>query len=202
LAQVAQHLQVDIWEAIEAASTKPFGFMPFYPGPGIGGHCIGVDPIYLSWKARIQGVDIHFIDLARRLNAQMPRYVVERAVYLLNAHGRKAVGGSRILILGVSYKSNVSDIRESPAIEILEGLHRLGARVSYHDPHVPELKNEHFCLRSEPLSPANLRAKDLMIVTTYHKGVDYGRIARYARLIFDTRNVRFPTARSSKVIRL
>ena len=202
LAQVAQALGINIWEAIQAAATKPFGFMPFYPGPGIGGHCIGIDPIYLSWKARLQGAEIHFIELARRINASMPRFVVERAVYTLNARARKAVNGSKILILGISYKRDVADTRESPAFEILHELHRLGAKVSYHDPHVPEFKNEGFGLRSEPLTARNLKSKDLVIVTTNHSRVNYGLVAKHARLIFDTRNVNHPAFHSPKVVRL
>ena len=202
LAQVADALGVNIWEAIEAASTKPFGYMPFYPGPGIGGHCIGIDPIYLSWKARLQGVDIHFIELARRINAEMPRFVVERAVYTLNARARKAVSESKILLVGVSYKKDVADTRESPAFEILHRLKNLGAQVGYYDPYVPRMKNEVFDMQSEPLTPRNLREKDLVIVTTNHSCVDYELVAKHARLIFDTRNISHPTFRSPKVVRL
>lgn len=202
LAQVANALGVNIWEAIEAASTKPFGYMPFYPGPGIGGHCIGIDPIYLSWKARLQGVDIHFIELARRINAEMPRFIVERSVYILNARARKAISKSKILILGVSYKRDVADTRESPAFEILHQLHNLGAKVSYHDPFVPAVKNDNFDLRSEPLKARNLRAKDLVIITTNHTRVNYAMVAKHARFIFDTRNIAHPAFRSPKVVRL
>lgn len=202
LAQVADKLGVNIWEAVQAASTKPFGYMPFYPGPGIGGHCIGVDPLYLSWKARMQGVDLHFIELARRINAQMPRFVVERAAQILNAHAKKAVSGSKILILGVAYKRDVSDTRESPAFEIIHELRHLGAQVAYHDPHVPGVKNEEFELRSEPLTRANLRSKDLVIVTTDHSRLNYRLVAREARLVFDTRNISHPAFRSEKVVRL
>lgn len=202
LAQVARALGINIWEAIDAASSKPFGYMPFYPGPGIGGHCIGIDPIYLSWKARLHGHEIDFIELARRVNARMPRFVTEQAVNLLNAHLGKAVKGSKILLLGVSYKPDVSDMRESPALEILELLKNLGAKVSYHDPFVPELKNDHFDLRSEPLKPLTIRSKDLIIVTTGHSKVNYTVIAKHARLIFDTRNIPTPAFRSPKVIRL
>ena len=202
LAQAAEHLKINIWEAVEAASSKPFGFMPFYPGPGIGGHCIGVDPIYLSWKARLQGVDLHFIELARRVNAQMPHFVVERAVFTLNARLQKAISGSKILVLGVAYKRDVADTRESPAFEILHGLKKLGARVNYHDPYVPEIKNERLSLRSLGLTPANLRSQDLVMVVTDHSGVNYGTIAKYARLIFDTRNISHPSFSKDKVVRL
>ena len=202
LAQVARALGVNIWEAIDAASSKPFGFMPFYPGPGIGGHCIGIDPIYLSWKARVHGQEIDFIELARRINARMPHFVTGQAVNLLNSRLHKAVNGSKILIMGVSYKPNVSDVRESPAIEILELLRGLGAKVSYHDPFVPEVKSEHFMLRSEPLSPTLIKKKDLVIVTTGHSRVNYSLLARHARLIFDTRNIKSPAFQNPKVVRL
>lgn len=202
IAQVAEPLKINIWEAIQAASSKPFGFMPFYPGPGIGGHCIGVDPVYLSWKARVHGADIHFIELARKVNAEMPKFVVERAVYALNARAHKAVSRSKVLVLGVSYKRDVSDTRESPAFEILHGLKELGARVSYHDPHVPSVKNENLELDSEPLTDRNLQAKDLVIVVTDHTGVDYGFVVQHARLIFDTRNIKHPSFSSPKVVRL
>ena len=202
LAQVADALKIDIWETIEAASTKPFGFMPFYPGPGIGGHCIGVDPLYLSWKARLQGVDIHFIELARRINTEMPRFVVERAVYALNARARKAASISRILVLGVSYKRDVADTRESPAFEVIHLLKSLGAKVTYHDPFVPRLENDTVQLQSEKLTPKTLRSKDLVIVTTHHSKVDYALVAKEAGLIFDTRNVDWPQKYASKVIRL
>jgi UDP-N-acetyl-D-glucosamine dehydrogenase len=202
LARVAQRLGVNVWEAIEAASTKPFGYMAFYPGPGIGGHCIGIDPVYLSWKARLQGVDIHFIELARRINAEMPRFVVERAVYTLNDRAGKAVKGSKILLLGVSYKADVGDTRESPALDILHGLRDLGAVVSYHDPFVPQLKTDDLDLRSEPLSAGNLRRKDLVIVVTNHSRTNYALIAKHARLIFDTRNVKSPVFKTNKVVHL
>lgn len=202
LARAAKSLGVNIWEAIEAARTKPFGFMAFYPGPGIGGHCIGVDPLYLSWKARVQGVDIHFIELARRINAEMPEFVVEQAAHTLNARSAKAVRGSKIMILGVSYKADVSDTRESPALDILTSLKKLGAKISYHDPHVPKLNHKGIELSSEALTPQTLRKKDLIIITTPHSAVDYEFVAKYARLIYDSRNVRIPERYASKVVRL
>ena len=202
IARVADALKVDIWEAIDAASSKPFGYMPFYPGPGIGGHCIGVDPIYLSWKARIQGVDIHFIELARRINAEMPRFVVERLVHTLNARAHKAVSVSKILILGISYKRDVSDTRESPAFEILHGLEGLGAKLTYHDPFVPEIDHDNLGLHSEPLTAKGLKSKDLVVVTTNHSSVDYEFVAKNARLIFDTRNVNWPSKYAEKVVKL
>ena len=202
LAKVADALKIDIWEAIDAASTKPFGYMPFYPGPGIGGHCIGVDPLYLSWKARIQGVDIHFIELARRMNAEMPRFVVDRAVHILNSYAQKAVSVSRILILGLSYKKDVSDTRESPAFEIIHGLQTMGAKLHYHDPYVPSLEHNKQNWRSEPLTAQSLRSKDLVIVTTNHSRVNYDFVAKNARLIFDTRNIRWPAKYAEKIVKL
>jgi UDP-N-acetyl-D-glucosamine dehydrogenase len=189
LARAAENLNVNIWEAIDAAKTKPFGYMPFYPGPGIGGHCIGVDPIYLSWKARLHGYDLHFIELARRINAEMPRYVVSKAVYALNQHLGKAISRSRVMLLGVSYKKDVADTRESPALDILGELKHLGAAVSYHDPYVPQIRNEDLRLKSQPLSPAVLKKQDLVLITTNHSKFNYKKIVENSRLIFDTRNV-------------
>ncbi|MBN1689194.1 MAG: nucleotide sugar dehydrogenase [Candidatus Omnitrophica bacterium] len=189
LARAATSLQVNIWEAIDAAKTKPFGFMPFYPGPGIGGHCIGVDPIYLSWKARIHGADLHFIELARRVNAEMPSYVVSQAVYTLNQYAGKAISRSKVMVLGISYKKDVADTRESPALDVIEKLKALGAKVSYHDPYVSQISHHHLTLRSKPLTAANLRKQDLVIIATDHTDFDYKMIVAKSRLIYDTRNV-------------
>ncbi len=201
LARAAESLQVNIWEAVDAAKTKPFGYMPFYPGPGIGGHCIGVDPIYLSWKARVHGTDLHFIELARRVNAEMPRYVVSKAVYALNRYLGKAISRSRVMLLGLAYKKDVSDTRESPALDILEELSQLGAKVSYHDPYVPRLQNQTLSLESTPLTAQNLKKQDLVILTTNHSKFDYKLIARTSRLIFDTRNV-FKHVKQPNIVRL
>lgn len=202
LAKIANVLKINIWEAIDAASTKPFGFMPFYPGPGIGGHCIGVDPIYLSWKARTQGADVRFIELARRVNEEMPRFVIDKAMHILNTRTHKAMSLSKILILGVSYKRDVSDTRESPALEIIHGLEELGAKVNYHDPFVPQIKNETIHLKSLPLKVKNLKAADLVIVVTDHTSLDYDYIAKNARVIFDTRNVKWSEKYNGKLIKL
>lgn len=188
LARAAGNLKVNIWEAIDAAKTKPFGFMPFYPGPGIGGHCIGIDPIYLSWKARFHGADLHFIELARRLNAEMPHYVVSQAVYALNAHLQKAVSRSRVLILGVTYKKDVSDTRESPALDIMEELKQLGAQVNYHDPYVAQITHRSLKLRSVPLTRSTLKKQDLVILATNHSKFNPRLIVSNSRLIYDTRN--------------
>jgi UDP-N-acetyl-D-glucosamine dehydrogenase len=188
LARAAENLKVNIWEAIDAAKTKPFGYMAFYPGPGIGGHCIGIDPLYLSWKARIHGSDLHFIELARRVNAEMPHYVVTQSVYALNQHLGKAISRSRVLVLGAAYKRDVADMRESPSLEIMEHLKRLGAEVSYHDPYVPEIQTEHLKLESLPLTAKFLRKQDLVILVTDHSKFNYKMIVENSCLIFDTRN--------------
>lgn len=201
LAQAAESLGVNIWEAIDAAKTKPFGFMAFYPGPGIGGHCIGIDPLYLSWKARLHGAELHFIDLARRVNAQMPEYVVSHAVYTLNQRQHKAVSRSKILLLGASYKKDVSDTRESPAIDILREFKHLGAQINYHDPYVPELKDSEFSLKSQPLTPAVLKKQDLVVLTTNHSLFDLKSIQKHSRLIFDTRNA-FKGFEQKNIVRL
>ncbi len=201
LARAAESLGVNIWEAVEAAKTKPFGYMPFYPGPGIGGHCIGIDPLYLSWKARLHGEELHFIELARRMNAEMPHYVVTQAVYALNQKLGKAVSRSKILILGVSYKKDVSDVRESPALDILHELKELGAQVAYHDPHVPELSEGLVRMKSLPLTDAVLRRHDLVLLATNHTAFNRSRIVKKSRLIYDTRNF-FQGIRSQKLVRL
>ncbi|MFZ5802778.1 MAG: nucleotide sugar dehydrogenase [Candidatus Omnitrophota bacterium] len=201
LAQAAEGLNVDIWEAIDAAKSKPFGYMPFYPGPGIGGHCIGIDPIYLSWKARLQGDHLHFIELARRVNAGMPHYVVSKSVLALNTFRKKAVAKSRVLILGVSYKKNISDQRESPALDMLQEFQKLGAQVSYHDPLVPSLQLPSGTMRSVPLTETTLKRQDLVLVATDHDSVDYGKIVKHAPLVFDSRN-RLRRFVSEKIVRL
>lgn len=201
LARAAAGLKVDIWEAIEAAKTKPFGYMPFFPGPGIGGHCIGVDPIFLSWKSRMLGNELHFIELARRTNAEMPRYVVSQAIYALNKHKKKAVNNARILILGVSYKKDVADTRESPALDILTEFHGLGAKVAYHDPYVPELSEGKLKLKSQLLTPQLLKRQDLVILTSDHSCFDKEKIVSSATLIYDTRNA-FKSFSEKHIVRL
>jgi UDP-N-acetyl-D-glucosamine dehydrogenase len=201
LAIAAHNLKIDIWEVIEAAKTKPFGFMPFYPGPGVGGHCIGIDPLYLSWKARIHGSDLHFIELARRVNSEMPEHVVSQVVFALSRHRGKAISRARILILGMSYKKDVADWRESPAIAIMQKLEKLGARVVYHDPFVPEADHEGVCARSHALSPALLKKQDIVVITTDHTDTDYASVVEHSRLIYDTRNV-LRNYNSPKIVRL
>ncbi len=187
LAVMCHRLGVDVWEIIGAAATKPFGFMPFYPGPGLGGHCIPVDPSYLAWKMKSLNFEPRFIELAASINARMPDYAVERMGDLLNAR-RKSLNGSRILVLGAAYKPDVTDVRESPSLDVMKLLMDRGAKVSYHDPFVPAVRVEARRLRSVPLSRAVLRACDLAVVLTAHRGVDYGLVIANAPVVFDARN--------------
>jgi UDP-N-acetyl-D-glucosamine dehydrogenase len=188
MAQLCYQLGIDSWEVIGAAATKPFGFMAFYPGPGIGGHCIPLDPHYLSWKARLHGFEARFIGLAEEVNSHMPAHVVQLVQDGLNSH-RKAVKGARVLILGVAYKRDINDVRESPALGIVEQLMHKGAEVSYHDPFVPEMKLDgRGSLASVPLSDAALSSCDCAVIVTDHSDLDYSRVVRLAPLVVDTRN--------------
>ena len=187
VALMSRRLAIDPWEVIRAAATKPFGYMPFYPGPGLGGHCIPIDPLYLSWKLRSLKFTARFIELADAVNSAMPEHVVERVRDALNAH-RKAVNGSRVLVAGVAYKRDISDMRESPAIDVIEHLHRLGAEVAYVDPHVPTLEEGAITLRSESPS-ASFAGWDAVVIVTDHKAFDWTRMVREAQLIVDTRDV-------------
>lgn len=187
LALIANVLGVDVWEVISAAATKPFGFVPFYPGPGLGGHCIPVDPHYLAWKLRSLNYRARFVELASEVNGEMPRFVVEQVTQALNEQ-RKCLNGARILVLGVAYKRNVGDVRESPAIEILEMLLERRADVSYVDSFVPQLQLEHETLQAIPLTDEALRSADCVVIVTDHSEVDYERVVRLAPLVVDTRN--------------
>jgi UDP-N-acetyl-D-glucosamine dehydrogenase len=191
LKQLAQRMGMDIWEVIDAAATKPFGFMPFYPGPGLGGHCIPVDPYYLSWKAREYDFATRFIELAGEVNTAMPYHVVEAIAQALNDR-QKALKGSRILVLGVAYKKDVDDLRESPTLKIMQLLMERGARVAYNDPYFAQLhKMRHYDysqLRSVELTPANLAGFDCVVIATDHSSYDYQAIAEAAPLVVDTRN--------------
>jgi UDP-N-acetyl-D-glucosamine dehydrogenase len=206
LAQLCHQLNIDSWEVIKAAATKPFGFMPFYPGPGIGGHCIPLDPHYLSWKARLHGFEARFIGLAEEVNSRMPQHVVNLVVEGLNRH-KKAVNGSRILVLGVAYKRDIDDMRESPALAIIDQLAQKGAEVVYHDPFVPTLSlegNGHR-LESIELTDAEITRADCVIVITDHSPIDYGKVLTLSSLLVDTRNVSqglLTEATAGKVIRL
>lgn len=186
---LADKMHIDIHEVIDAAATKPFGFVPYYPGPGIGGHCIPIDPFYLTWKAREYGLHTRFIELAGEINSSMPRWVVNKIASALNDR-EKSIKGSRILLLGIAYKRNVDDMRESPSIEIMELLQDKGAKVAYSDPHVPHfpaMRAHHFDLHSVALNEEMLREYDCVVLATAHNAFDYDLIAKNARLIVDTR---------------
>ncbi len=187
MAIVCDKLGVDVWEVIEAAATKPFGFMKFMPGPGVGGHCIPLDPHYLAWKMRTLNYRTRFIELAGEINAAMPEYWVEQVVDRLNEQG-KAARGSTVLVLGVAYKKDIDDIRESPALDVIRLLCRRGAAVQYHDPYVPVLREDDVDLKSVPLSAETLKAADCTIIVTDHSAVDYGLVARHARAVVDSRH--------------
>jgi UDP-N-acetyl-D-glucosamine dehydrogenase len=188
IAIVCDKLGVDVWEVINAAATKPFGFMKFTPGPGIGGHCIPLDPHYLAWKMRTLNYKTRFIDLASDINSNMPEYVVEKVAAALNEM-RKAVRGSRILVLGVAYKRDIDDVRESPALDVIRLLEGRGAHVEYHDPFVPEFREDEHVRKGVELSDEMLRWADAVVVVTDHQGVDYQRVVDHAALVVDTRNV-------------
>ena len=188
---IADRMQIDIHEVIRAAATKPFGFVPYYPGPGLGGHCIPIDPFYLTWKAREYGVHTKFIELAGEINSSMPQWVVNKCIDALNERG-KAVRGSRILVLGIAYKKNVGDMRESPAVELMELLTAKGALIDYSDPHVavfPRMRKYHFDLKSVSLDAKAISAYDLVLLATDHAKFDYSLIQKHAQLIVDTRGV-------------
>jgi UDP-N-acetyl-D-glucosamine dehydrogenase len=186
---VADKMGIDIFEVIDAAATKPFGFVPYYPGPGLGGHCIPIDPFYLTWKAREYGVHTRFIELAGEINSAMPEWVVQKIAAGLNQQG-KAVKGSRLLLIGIAYKKNVDDLRESPALELLDRLEALGAKVDYHDPHIPTippLRRGHYAHTSIDLTAATLAGYDAVVIATNHDSIDYALIELNAKLIIDTR---------------
>jgi UDP-N-acetyl-D-glucosamine dehydrogenase len=185
MALLCHKFNVDVWEVIAAASSKPFGFMPFYPGPGLGGHCIPIDPVYLSWKARANGFEPRLIEVAQQINSTMPAQVVDRIATALNEQ-EKPLRGSRVHILGVAYKRDIADMRESPAIDIMHLLLEKGALISYSDPFIPRLVEHRLVLESQPLS--SIREKDCVVIVTDHTDFDYEAIVRDARLIVDTRN--------------
>ncbi|NRN30269.1 nucleotide sugar dehydrogenase [Photorhabdus heterorhabditis] len=186
---VTDKMGIDIHEVIRAAATKPFGFVPYYPGPGLGGHCIPIDPFYLTWKAREYGINTRFIELSGEVNSSMPDYVVNKTILALNK-ANKSINGSRILILGIAYKKNVDDMRESPSVHIMEKLQALGANIEYSDPHVPvfpKMREHHFNLISQPITENNLQTFDCVILATDHDKFDYELIINNATLVVDTR---------------
>lgn len=188
---VADKMNIDIYEVIAAAATKPFGFVPYYPGPGLGGHCIPIDPFYLTWKAREFGLHTRFIELAGEINSYMPEWVMNKLTSALNDRG-KALRGSNILVLGIAYKKNVDDMRESPSVMLMEMLRDMGANVAYHDPHVPvfpKMREHHFDLSSVALTPETVASYDCVLLATNHDVVDYEMVSKSAKLIVDTRGV-------------
>ena len=190
---IYEAMGIDIWEVIEAAKSKPFGFMPFYPGPGLGGHCIPIDPFYLTWKAREFGYATRFIELAGQVNRDMPAHVIGRLRDVLSQRQRKALNGARVLVLGLAYKKNVDDLRESPSLTLIELLEAAGASADYHDPFIAEimLTREHKSLagrRSQPLTPAAIKSYDVVLIATDHDDVDYRLVVENAALVVDTRN--------------
>jgi len=187
MAIVCDKLGVNVWEVIDAAATKPFGFMRFTPGPGIGGHCIPLDPHYLAWKMRTLNYKTRFIDLASEINSDMPRYVVEKIADALNDE-RKAVNGSRVLVLGIAYKKDIDDMRESPALDVMRLLEELGAHVVYHDPYVPSFQENGASHHGVALTDEEIRKADAIVIVTDHSSVDYQRVVNIARLVVDTRN--------------
>jgi UDP-N-acetyl-D-glucosamine dehydrogenase len=184
---VCDKLGVNVWEVIDAAATKPFGFMKFTPGPGIGGHCIPLDPHYLAWKMRTLNYKTRFIDLASEINSEMPALVVERVAQALNAQ-KKPVNGSRILVLGVAYKKDIDDMRESPALDVIRLLEEQSAHVVYHDPHVASFREDGHERHSVDLTDAELSSADCVVIVTDHSSIDYQRVVDLARMVVDTRN--------------
>jgi len=200
---VADRMGIDIYEVIRAAATKPFGFVPYYPGPGLGGHCIPIDPFYLTWKAKEYGLNTRFIELAGEINSYMPEYVVEKVVFGLNRN-KKAVNGSKILILGIAYKKDIDDMRESPAVEVMSKLEILGANISYSDPHVPifpKMRKHKFDLRSVEINEKTIANFDCVVLTTDHSRFNYELIAANANLIVDTRGKFYNSQYDLKIVR-
>jgi len=202
LALMCDRLKVDVWEVIEAAATKPFGFMKFTPGPGLGGHCIPIDPLYLSWKLKSLNYNARFIELASEINTNMPRYVVGKVQDALNLH-QKSVNGSKILILGVAYKPDIDDIRESPALDIIHLLEEKGAAIEYHDPFISRIDHEGWMFESISDLKAHVAAADCVVIVTNHSQYDYPQILEDSQLIVDTRNALGLKSRNNpKVVRL
>ena len=186
-------MDIDVWDVIDAAATKPFGFMPFYPGPGLGGHCIPIDPFYLSYKAKEFDVPTRFIELAGEINTKMPNYVVEKIIYALSESSKLSINGSNILIIGLSYKKDIDDMRESPSIKIIEKLNKLGSQVSFHDSYIKDVSS--YSIRKQlhhdksiDLTKESIEKYDAIVISTNHSNIDYSLIASSAKVIIDTRN--------------
>jgi len=203
IAQMCDRLGIDVWEVVDAAGTKPFGFMKFNPGPGMGGHCIPVDPLYLSWKMKTLNYTARFIDLASEIDANMPRYVVGKIQDALNRY-KKAINGSKVLLIGVTYKPNISDLRESPAIDITHLLLEKGAEVSYYDPYVPEIDQDGLLMQSEKELQAAVEKADCVAIITNHTKIDYAMVLEKSKVIFDARNALkdVPGKKDLKVVKL
>ena len=206
LALMCERLGVDVWEVIDAAATKPFGFMKFTPGPGLGGHCIPIDPLYLSWKMREMNYNARFIELASEINTNMPRYVVSRILEALNDRG-KTLKGNKVLVLGVAYKPDIDDVRESPALDVIGLLRKKGALVEFHDPHIPHIHHEHEGWEMQSIADADLmqsiKSADAVVIITNHSSYDFAAILDAATFIFDSRNALGQTGKESdKVVRL
>jgi UDP-N-acetyl-D-glucosamine dehydrogenase len=201
IALMCDRMGINVWEVIDAAATKPFGFMPFYPGPGLGGHCIPIDPFYLSWKTKQAGIEARFIELAGHINGSMPHFVVDKIQNALNDHS-KPLKGSRVHVLGVAYKRDIDDVRESPALDIMHLLGRRGAQISYSDPYVPTLRADGIVPEMASIDPEKGAAEaDCVVIVTDHTKFDYPRIIDRARLIVDTRNA-LKGHESKKIVRL
>jgi UDP-N-acetyl-D-glucosamine dehydrogenase len=201
MALMCDKLNVDVWEVIEAAATKPYGYMKFTPGPGIGGHCIPIDPLYLSWKLKSLNYTARFIELADAINSRMPEHVVALVADGLNEDGR-AINGSSVLVLGVAYKKDINDLRESPALDVITELADRKARVSYHDPWVPTIAVDGIRLETQPLTAESLHAADCVVITTDHTSFDWDLVTAHARLVIDTRNALKGRSGAARVIRL
>ena len=199
MALMCDRMNIDVWEMIDAAATKPFGFMPFYPGPGLGGHCIPIDPFYLSWKSKEAGIEARFIELAGYINGRMPEFVVEKVQHALN-DASKPVRGSRVHVLGTAYKRDIDDVRESPALDIILLLQRLGALVTFSDPHVKKIQINDTTLEGQEMIPS-VEAADCVVIVTDHTGIDYRSVIDRSKLIVDTRNA-LKGFRSEKIVRL
>ena len=199
---MCDRLGLDVWEIIDAAATKPFGFMPFYPGPGLGGHCIPIDPHYLSWKLKSLNYYARFIELAGEINSGMPEYVVDRIAEMMNMRFAKALNKSNVVLLGMAYKANIKDVRESPSLDVMKLLEDRGARVYYNDPHVEQIEWHNSPLRSSKLTKGLLQRADIVVVLTNHAAYDYQWIVDNSRAVFDTRNATRAVKRGRKKVEL
>jgi UDP-N-acetyl-D-glucosamine dehydrogenase len=203
LKMLCDRMKIDVWEVIHAASTKPFGFMPFFPGPGLGGHCIPIDPFYLTWKAREYEFHTKFIELAGEVNTQMPYYVVTRTMEALNKH-KKTLNGAKVLVLGVAYKKDIDDMRESPSLRVISLLKEQGAEVEFHDPYVHELHAEHgfkYEMKSVPLTDENVANADAVMILTDHSNIDYAKLVENAKVVVDTRNACKNIVKREKIVK-